>query len=254
MTPPDLERTRDRRASRRRWRIATPLVFALSGALFLISANNSQGTDLRPGRATTMASLVRSESASVQRLQARARELTRDVEALSAAVDDEQVQEERARAGAIRGRAGFTEVTGPGITVTLSDAPREVRQSSDKELYVFIVHQQDLQAVVNSMWQSGARAITIQGQRIITTTGIKCAGNSVELHGIPYPQPYVIRAVGDPTSLQEGLDSDPSVLGYRRDAADPEISVGWSMQQEAQLTAPAYGGIQGLSYARPVTD
>ena len=253
MTPPDHERTRDRRASRRRWRIGTPLVFALSGALFLISANNSQGTDLRPGRATTMASLVRSESANVEKLQARARELTRDIDDLSAAVDDEKVQEERAKARALRGAAGFTPVTGPGITVTLADAPREVRESSDNELYLFVVHQQDIQAVVNAMWDAGARAITIQGQRIISTTGIKCAGNSVELHGIPYPQPYVIRAVGDPTTLQERLDSDPYVLGYRRDAADPEIAVGWSMQQEAQLTAPAYGGIQGLSYARPAT-
>ena len=77
--------------------------------------------------------------------------------------------------------------------------------------------------MVNAMWDAGAEAITIQGQRVISTTGIKCAGNSVELHGIPYPQPYVIRAVGDPTTLQERLDSDPYVLGYRRDAAEPEV-------------------------------
>jgi uncharacterized protein YlxW (UPF0749 family) len=101
------------------------------------------------------------------------------------------------------------------------------------------------------MWDAGARAITIQGQRIISTTGIKCAGNSVELHGIPYPQPYVIKAVGDTTALQDRLDADPYVLGYRRDAADPEVAVGWSMQPEARVDAPAYGGITGLSYARP---
>jgi uncharacterized protein YlxW (UPF0749 family) len=85
---------------------------------------------------------------------------------------------------------------------------------------------------------------------MISTTGIKCAGNSVELHGIPYPQPYVIRAVGDPAAMQERIDADSFILGYRRDAVDPEISVGWEMEQEATLTAPAYGGIQGLTYAR----
>jgi uncharacterized protein YlxW (UPF0749 family) len=258
MTTPGHERTtersRDHRAARRRWRIGTPLVFALSGALFLISANDSQGTDLRPGRVTTMASLVRSESANVERLQAQARDLTRDVDDLSAAVDDATVQKQRAKARAMRGAAGFTPVTGSGITVTLADAPREVRESSDRDLREFVVHQQDIQAVVNAMWDGGARAITIQGQRIISTTGIKCAGNSVELHGIPYPQPYVITAVGDTTALQDRLDSDPYVLGFRRDAADPEVSVGWSMQQEAQVTAPAYGGIKGLTYARPASD
>jgi uncharacterized protein YlxW (UPF0749 family) len=258
MTTPDRERTTERshdhRAARRRWRIGTPLVFALSGALFLISANTSQGSDLRPGRATTMASLVRSESQNVERLQAQARNLTEDVDDLSAAVNDKTVQKERARARAMRPAAGFTPVTGPGVTVTMTDTPREVRESSDRELREFIVHQQDIQAVVNAMWDAGARAIMIQGQRIISTTGIKCAGNSVELHGIPYPQPYVITGVGDPAALQEGLDSDPYVLGFRRDAADPEVAVGWASQQEAMVTAPAYGGIKGLSYARPATD
>ena len=102
MTTPDHERTTGRPAppGGRRWRIGTPLVFALSGALFLISANNSQGTDLRPGRATTMASLVRSESANVERLQARARNLTRDVDDLSAAVTTRRCS----RSGPRRGR------------------------------------------------------------------------------------------------------------------------------------------------------
>ena len=258
MTTPDHERTTERshdhRAARRRWAIGTPLVFALSGALFFISANNSQGTDLRPDRVTTMASLVQSESQNVERLQAQARNLTQDVDELSAAVNDKTVQKERAKVRGMRGAAGFTPVTGPGITVTMSDAPREVRESSDRPIQEFVVHQQDIQAVVNAMWDAGARAITIQGQRIISTTGIKCAGNSVELHGIPYPQPYVITGVGDTTAMQDRLDSDPYVLGFRRDAVDPEVSVGWAMQQDAMVTAPAYGGIKGLTYARPAAD
>ena len=235
----------------RGWRIATPLVFGLSGALFLISAASSDGNDLRPGRVTTMASLVRNESRQVEDLQAEARTLRQQVDDLSAAVDDETVQRARTEARAKRGAAGFEPVTGPGVTVTLADAPREVREESDRDLNLFVVHQQDIQAVVNAMWDAGAQAVTIQGQRIISTTGIKCAGNSVELHGIPYPQPYVIRAVGNPVELQARIDSDPYVNGYRRDAADPTIQVGWAMEQDASIEAPAYGGIQALQYARP---
>jgi len=271
MTPADDERTRDgaheiaehppgehhaagharNRFRERGWRIATPLVFALSGALFLISAASSDGNDLRPGRVTTMASLVQSESNQVEDLQAEARSLSKQVDDLSAAVDDETVQRARAEARSKRAAAGFEPVTGPGITVTLADAPREVREESDRDVNLLVVHQQDIQAVVNAMWDAGARAVTIQGQRIISTTGIKCAGNSVELHGIPYPQPYVIEAVGNPTDLQDRLDADPFVAGYRRDAADPTIQIGWSMQEERSIDAPAYGGIQTLQYARP---
>ena len=109
-------------------------MFALSGALFLVSAANSQGTDLRPGRVTTMASLVRNESAHVRDLQAQARGLTEDVDRLSAAVDDETVQKARAQARAQRTAAGFEPVVGPGVTVTLSDTPRDVRESSDYDI------------------------------------------------------------------------------------------------------------------------
>ncbi|RYP82580.1 DUF881 domain-containing protein [Nocardioides guangzhouensis] len=237
----------------RGWRIATPLVFGLSGALFLISAASSDGNDLRPGRVTTMASLVRNESRQVEDLQAEARGLRQQVDDLSAAVDDETVQRARNEARGKRAAAGFEPVSGPGVTVTLADAPRDVREESDRDLNRLVVHQQDIQAVVNAMWDAGAQAVTIQGQRIISTTGIKCAGNSVELHGIPYPQPYVIKAVGDPAELEARIGSDPYVNGYRQDAADPTIQVGWSMEQESSIDAPAYGGIQALQYARPAS-
>jgi uncharacterized protein YlxW (UPF0749 family) len=218
--------------------------------LFLISAQSSQGNDLRPGRVTTMASLVRNESNNVEQLQAEARALTEEVDQLSAAIDDEAVQKARTEARNLRPAAGLTEVSGPGLQVVLSDSPRDVRATSDVDEDLLVVHQQDIQAVVNAMWDAGAEAITIQGQRIISTTGIKCAGNSVELHGIPYPQPYVIRAVGDPQAMSDRIDADPYLGGFRRDALDPQIQVGWSMTQEDEVVAPAYAGIQGMQYAK----
>ena len=135
-------------------------------------------------------------------------------------MNDKTVQKERAKARGMRGAAGFTPVTGPGITVTMSDAPREVRESSDRPIQEFVVHQQDIQAVVNAMWDAGARAITIQGQRIISTTGIKCAGNSVELHGIPYPQPYVITG-GRRPDRDAGRGSTPTPTSSASAATPP---------------------------------
>jgi uncharacterized protein YlxW (UPF0749 family) len=239
----------DHRPSRRRWGLGTPLVFALSGALFVASATNSEGTDLRPGRTTDLAGLVRSESQHVSELENRAAQLSEEVESLSRAVEDAEVRRAQSEARTMRAPAGFTEVTGEGISVTLADAPREVREESEENINLLIVHQQDIQAVVNTMWQAGAEAITIQGQRIISTTGIKCAGNSVELQGIPYPQPYEIKAVGDPDVLTEAIENDSYLTSYRADAADPSIAVGWEMEQEDTFTAPAYEGIRRLSYA-----
>ena len=64
------------------------------------------------------------------------------------------------------------------MTVVLTDAPAEIAESSQQDPNRLVVHQQDIQAVVNAMWKAGATAVTIQGQRVVSTTGIKCIGNS----------------------------------------------------------------------------
>ena len=81
--------------------------------------------------------------------------------------------------------------------MTLTDAPRSV-DVPGLDPNVLVVHQQDIQAFVNALWAGGAEAISLQGQRLISTTGIKCVGNTVVLDGVPYSPPYVIEAIGDP--------------------------------------------------------
>ena len=115
-----------------------------------------------------------------------------------------------------------------------------------------MVHQQDIQAVVNAMWKGGATAVVLQGQRMVTTTGIKCEGNSVVIQGRPYPQPYVIEAVGDVGDLTSALVTDSYLQIYREQAEDPEIDVGWELDVRDQVTAPGYDGLLDLSYATPV--
>ena len=114
-----------------------------------------------------------------------------------------------------------------------------------------IVHQQDIQAVVNAMWRGGASAVTVQGQRIVSTTGIKCEANSVTLQGVPYPQPYVIEAVGDPTALAASVQTDPYLAFYRSQAIQEDIRIGWDMVED-EVDAPAYDGLLDLSYAEPL--
>lgn len=228
------------------------MVFAAAGALFIVSAANSQGVDLRPSGATDLAGLVRTESAHVEELQGRAAGLRGQIDRLSQAVNDQVVKQAQAAAASLRAPAGFTEVTGAGVEVVLEDAPAELREDTELDLNLLVVHQQDIQAVVNAMWQAGAKAITIQGQRIISTTGIKCVGNSVELHGIPYSQPFVIRGVGDPERIERSIDSSDYLAVYRSQAADPDIAIGWEMDELESFTAPAYAGSTSLEYAVPM--
>jgi uncharacterized protein YlxW (UPF0749 family) len=222
----------------------------LSGALFVVSAHSSEGTDLRPGRFTDLASMVRYDATRVDGLKGRVSDLNGEIGLLSRSVGNKQVRAFNRRAAAMRGPAGLLPQVGPGVTVTLSDAPHGAGAGSAENPNLLLVHQQDIQAVVNAMWKGGASAITIQGQRVVSTTGIRCIGNSVQLQGVPYSQPYVISAVGDPTRLTDAITRDSYLQVYRADAADPDIAVGWNEQVEDKITAPAYDGLLGLTYAQ----
>jgi uncharacterized protein YlxW (UPF0749 family) len=233
------------------WRIGTPAVVLLCGALFVVSATNSEGTDLRPGRYTDLAALTSQEANKYDVLRQRVGDLRAEVERLSDSVNGKVVERFNRRIERLEEPAGLTAKTGQGVSVTLSDAPEEVINSTSQDLNLLVVHQQDIQAVVNAMWKGGAEAVTVQGQRVITTTGIKCEGNAVQLHGVPYPQPYVIEAVGEQSQLLQAITDDDYLQLYREQAEIPDISVGWDLQLRARVIAPAYQGLTDLSYAKP---
>jgi uncharacterized protein YlxW (UPF0749 family) len=239
------------------WRVGTPLVVLLCGVLFVVSAVSSEGTDLRPGRYTDLPSLAEAERADYDDLLERRSDLESEVDDLTADVAGTGIDRLRNRMDELRDPAGLTPRSGEGVTVTLSDSPEDVFAAAAEDeslnLNLFVVHQQDIQAVVNAMWRGGASAVTIAGERVVSTTGIKCEGSLVLLQGAFYPQPYEISAVGDPDAIASALATDPIVSGYRANAADPRIQIGWSLEQESQLQAPAYDGLLDLDYAEPLT-
>ena len=89
------------------WRIGTPLVVLLSGALFAVSADNSEGTDLRPGRYSDLASLVDAEADDYDELENRVADLKQEVDGLTEQVDDADVRRLQDRIDELRDPAGL---------------------------------------------------------------------------------------------------------------------------------------------------
>jgi uncharacterized protein YlxW (UPF0749 family) len=234
------------------WRVGTIAVALVSGGLFVVSAQSSEGTDLRPGRYDDLATLTDSEADRAAGLREQVAELTKQVRDLTDQVQDVDVQRYQRQVKALEDPAGLKPRKGPGVVVTLSDAPDDVIDATTGDKNLLVVHQQDIQAVVNAMWHGGARAVVLQGQRVVTTTGIKCEGNSVVIQGVPYPQPYVIEAVGDVGDLTSSIFDDAYLQLYRQQSEDPNIDVGWDLDMKDEITAPAYDGLLDLSYATPI--
>ena len=236
-----------RRASQRTWsaRLATAGVLLVTGLLVVVSATHARGIDLRPGRNTDLVSLVQSESHRNTQLTEEVTRLRAEVDRLAAAggSSDHDLADELEEKSAL---VGLTPVTGPSVTVTLTDAPASVAGDGvDQDLLV--VHQQDIQSVANELWRGGAEAMTIQGQRVIATTGIKCVGNTVVLHGVPYAPPYRISAIGNPQKLRAALESSEYVKIYRQYVE--AFHLGYEVTESAQSTFPGYQGSVDLRYA-----
>lgn len=235
-------RARLRRASGRagevRWgrRVASIGVCVLAGFMIATSAVNAGGTDLRPNRNTDLVGLIQSESKRNAELAEQIAKLRRDVDALTKN-DGGGIPDKTLRAASEV--AGQTPVKGPAVVVVLDDARTGV-QPPGVSPELLVVHQQDIQAMVNALWSGGAEAMTIQGQRVTSRTGVKCVGNSVVLHGVPYAPPYEIAAIGDPDRLELGLAESRAVQIYRQyvDA----YGLGYSQRREASVTMPAYRG------------
>ncbi len=165
-----------------------PLTALGAGLLFATSAATAQGTDLRADRRLQLTELIARERADVEQRERAAADLRREVEALSqrAADVDSRVAEASA-AAPLELAAGLVPVTGPAVTVSLDDAPRrEGRPPLSEDPDDLVVHQQDVQAVVNALWSGGAEAMTLMGQRIVSTSAVRCVGNTVILHGRVY--------------------------------------------------------------------
>jgi uncharacterized protein YlxW (UPF0749 family) len=242
-------RQRQRRRNRGRrplGRALTAAVCVLAGLMIMVSALNARGTDLRPGRNTDLVSLVQAQSRRNTELTREVTQLRREVDALATVGQTQSDLGELV--GAQASAAGFTAVTGPAVTVTLDDAPSSITADGlDPDLLV--VHQQDIQAVVNALWSGGAEAMTIQGQRVISTTAVKCVGNTVVLHGIPYAPPYLISAIGNRSELRAALQASAPIQIYKQYVEAYRLV--YRERSEASVTFPAHEGTLDLPHARP---
>lgn len=233
-----------------------PVSFVLAGVLFVASAVSSEGTDLRAGGYQDLPGLISAQSSQVEQRRQEAADLREEITALSDRLArNRPVKAAQQRYEKIRAPAGLEPVVGSGITVTLSDAPADVQAAAAEDENVnindTIVHQQDIQAVANAMWAGGATAMTIQGQRVVSTTGIKCVGNTVILQNVPYAPPYVLTAVGPTDQLLDSLTGNNYIQAYL--SAVSAYDLGWQVDVEPSVKLPAYDGPTEMRYARPIT-
>lgn len=229
-------------------------VFALAGLIFFTSFNTAKGTDIRTDASMLkLSDLIQERSHKNGALDEANGSLRRDVESL-AERDDGSTKAEDAKLTALEHTAGTQRIKGKAVTVTLDDAPPNATAKlpgyPEPQPDYLVIHQQDLQAVVNALWKGGAQGIKVMDQRLISTSAVRCVGNTLILQGRVYSPPYKIQAVGDPGKLKQALADSKAIQNYM--VYVNVYGLGWKVEDDGTVTLPGYSGTVDLQYAKPV--
>lgn len=227
--------------------MVTAAAFGGAGFLFAASANTAAGTDLRSDTAA-LKDVVSGRAAAVDRRQNLLTDLQARVEGLSSQLEGTEAATALKSIDDLSDSVGLTPLSGPAVVVALDDAdPAGNEEANPDDL---VVHQQDLQSVINAMWRGGARGIQVMDQRLINTSAVRCVGNTLILQGRVYSPPFVVTGIGDQAGMERELARDDYLRGYQ--AAVEFFGLGYEQERQSDVTIPGYEGPLNIEDATPV--
>lgn len=227
----------------RPWRLA---VAAFLIGLLLITAAKvlREPNDAVAGQKAALISQIESRQQAADALAKRQAALRRDIQAAQAAVLDDAARDDLAnRLATAQQAAGTTAVHGPGLELTIDDAKRAAGAAADGDPRATqgadagTVLATDIQLVVNGLWSAGAEAISINGQRLTSTSAIRFAGDAILVDYRPLARPYVVTAIGDGAAFEKAFVASDGGTYVQQLSDDNGIVYERSLKED--VTCPA---------------
>jgi uncharacterized protein YlxW (UPF0749 family) len=219
-------------------------VLALVGFLTLVASSGVK--EAKRGAESRRAGLVKLINTRQGEVNSLGKELVRlrtDVAAARRRLSTSSADEAR-RLRDVQMWAGTTAVVGSGLEIRLSDSRREAKTDDDRQS--LSVHDVDLQLVVNALWAAGVEAVAVNGQRLVSTSPIRAAGETITVNFRPLVPPYKIETVGG-----DRKEFERSAVAHRFRQWVEDYGLGFSVKSRKGVVVPAYAGTLQLSTARP---
>jgi uncharacterized protein YlxW (UPF0749 family) len=229
---------------------ALVLVLALLGFGIVTAAQSA--TETRKAEQPGKERLI----ALIQQRRSQIGDLDKAVGELRGQLNDEQRRVSRASRSVadsthlqqtLAAQAGTSVVTGSGLRVKVSDADTIPDDATEAEAYR--ISDLDLQLLVNALWGAGAEAIAVNGNRVVATTSIRQAGETIVVNFRPLSPPYRLDAIGADSA--RFADSD---IARRMRHWHTQFGLGFSTQRVDKLIVAAFAGRVGIDVANPKED
>ncbi len=140
--------------------------------------------------------------------------------------------------------SGRTALKGPGILIAMYDNPEEIVVGFD--INDDVIHDVDILNIINDLRIAGAEAISVNGERVLATSEIKCNGPTISINGRRSATPFIVRAIGDPKLLYAAVNA-PGTYG---DILKNVYQIGFETQVEDLIIIPAFTRPYNFKYAK----
>jgi uncharacterized protein YlxW (UPF0749 family) len=145
--------------------------------------------------------------------------------------------------------AGLTEVVGPGVSVTLKDV-EESAGRIDQPLDQMVIHDIDVLKMVNELWNAGAEAIAVNGNRVAVGSNYRCVGTTILVDGVKVASPIIIQAIGDRKTLSGALRMAGGLYYELRQTSPQMIDI----VEVDSMKLPAFSGSTTHKFAKAVKE
>ena len=236
--------------------VAVFVVIALTG--FLLSTNVRVNRTVAVTNDT--ADLVEQGVDEVNQLQQDVSDLTEQVANLTDALKadgTDSTQNQGKDSSNVDSSLMLPALSGSGVTVTLDDSPlwenAVNNNGTTANINDYVIHQQDVESVVNALWAGGADALMIMDQRVLFNSAVICSGNVLSLHGKKYSPPFTVSAIGPADAMIRALDDSNAVKLYKEYVS--AFGLGWKVEKKDDLVfGQSAATLQPLRYASVVKD
>ena len=174
-------------------------------------------------------------------LKARIADLRRQIGELQSANAQgaSALKEVNGRIERARIASGMTTLEGPGIIATLSDST-DATVPPNEDPANYIIHDYDLRDVLNALWAAGAEAISLNGERLVSTSSLYCVGTTILCNATRLSPPYEVRAIGDAEALEAAVRNAPQMEKLNQRAMIYDLPI--TVERSDKVEVPAYNG------------
>lgn len=236
-----------------KWQVPLTIVLFISGVLLTVALRAQKSTSTPWHKQNeNLAAMIKTQEAEIKKLEnsIEAKREFLDRYQRNVSLGKKELEDLQQKLQQLKVLSGMTEVTGPGLTITLDDNIKEYEAAQSKNPGVkpddYLIHDKHILYIVNELRAGGAEAISVNGQRIVNSSDIRCVGPLILVNTTRLGPPYIIKAIGDPENLARVLELPESEYNILKMAGYPV-----KYERSSKIVIPPFKGSYQFNYARP---